>query len=361
MSSLISKVDYLIIGQGLAGSILSWTLQQHKQSFLIIDNHYQNAASQVGAGLINYISGKRLTLTWEAQTLIPFAKKFYTTIETQLNTSFFKPLTEIRFLMTPEEENYAKKRLKDPKFKPYLSTITSNPTSPFKQVTINQSSILNIPQFLNALHHNFTKNNQLIQSQMNWSQLCQTNQGIEYHYKNKKIKAKNLILCVGSKLTETPWFSNIHYRLAKGETITIKIPQNQSTQIYNFGKWLIPFNNHWRLGATYEWNELNHTPTLKGKKELLDNLNKAHFLSSQITDTDIINHQAAIRCIVPDNAPIIGTHPHYKHIHVLGGLGSKGVMIAPYYAQQLVNHLLKKDPLPPHVDCKRLIETIKSN
>ena len=53
----------------------------------------------------------------------------------QINLDKIRPNS---FLITPEEENYAKKRIKDPKFKPYLSTITSNPSKP-KPVTRTKS------------------------------------------------------------------------------------------------------------------------------------------------------------------------------------------------------------------------------
>jgi glycine/D-amino acid oxidase-like deaminating enzyme len=53
------QVDYLIIGQGLAGSLLSWELLQHGCSIHLIDNQQENA-SQIAAGLINPVTGMRL-------------------------------------------------------------------------------------------------------------------------------------------------------------------------------------------------------------------------------------------------------------------------------------------------------------
>ena len=52
------KVDYLIIGQGLAGSLLAWELIQRRCSVVVVDNGNENA-SQIAAGLINPITGMR--------------------------------------------------------------------------------------------------------------------------------------------------------------------------------------------------------------------------------------------------------------------------------------------------------------
>ncbi len=54
--------DFLIVGQGLAGSLLAWELMQRGAKVLIVDNGMPNA-SQVAAGLINPITGMRFAKT----------------------------------------------------------------------------------------------------------------------------------------------------------------------------------------------------------------------------------------------------------------------------------------------------------
>ena len=66
--------DYLIIGQGLAGSLLAWELIQRDCKVVIIDNGKENA-SQVAAGLINPITGMRFVKSADVDTLLPAAKQ----------------------------------------------------------------------------------------------------------------------------------------------------------------------------------------------------------------------------------------------------------------------------------------------
>lgn len=49
----------LIVGQGLAGTLLAWELERAGRDFLIIDAGHEESASRVGAGLVNPVTGER--------------------------------------------------------------------------------------------------------------------------------------------------------------------------------------------------------------------------------------------------------------------------------------------------------------
>ncbi|MFT5168556.1 MAG: glycine oxidase, partial [Saprospiraceae bacterium] len=58
------EVDYLIIGQGLAGSLLAYQLLERGKTVQIIDNHHNGASSSIAAGIINPITGRRFAKSW---------------------------------------------------------------------------------------------------------------------------------------------------------------------------------------------------------------------------------------------------------------------------------------------------------
>ncbi len=66
------KVDFIIVGAGLSGSTLAYTLLKEGKSVLVIDNNLKSAASMVAAGLYNPIVFKRIVKSWQADILIPF-------------------------------------------------------------------------------------------------------------------------------------------------------------------------------------------------------------------------------------------------------------------------------------------------
>lgn len=66
-----------------------------------------------------------------------------------------------------------------------------------------------------------------------------------------------------------------------------------------------------------------------------------------------MNQEAAIRPTVSDRRPLIGKHPLHDNIWVLNGLGTRGVMIAPYVAEQLLSAVYKGKSIDKEIDVKR--------
>ena len=70
----------LIVGQGLAGTVLGWSLDRAGIDWRMIDAGHENAASCVAAGVINPVTGLRWVKTWRVDELWPEAKRFYQNI-----------------------------------------------------------------------------------------------------------------------------------------------------------------------------------------------------------------------------------------------------------------------------------------
>ena len=64
--------DYLLIGQGIAGTALSYQLLKRGKNVLLIDKKRNDSSSRVAAGLFNPITGRRMIKTWLADKLFPY-------------------------------------------------------------------------------------------------------------------------------------------------------------------------------------------------------------------------------------------------------------------------------------------------
>ena len=95
-------------------------------------------------------------------------------------------------------------------------------------------------------------------------------------------------------------------------------------------------------------NGLINVPTEDGKSELIDRLKE--IISC---DYEIIAHQAGVRPTVKDRKALIGTHPNYPNLHILNGLGTRGVMLAPTMALHLFNSIENGFVLDKNIDIKR--------
>src|SRR3954469_5143469 len=81
--------NYIIVGQGLVGTILAQTLLKQHKSVLVIDAPGLSTTSKIAAGLYNPVVFKRLVKSWMADELIPFMDNFYKEAEQLLNKQFY--------------------------------------------------------------------------------------------------------------------------------------------------------------------------------------------------------------------------------------------------------------------------------
>ena len=68
---------------------------------------------------------------------------------------------------------------------------------------------------------------------------------------------------------------------------------------------------------------------------------------------EVLSHEAAVRPTVSDRRPLVGQHPSHKNLYLLNGLGSRGVLIAPYAAKQLVDFIEIQKELDPEMNISR--------
>ena len=68
-----------------------------------------------------------------------------------------------------------------------------------------------------------------------------------------------------------------------------------------------------------------------------------------------MHHTAGIRPTVNDRRPLIGLHPEHRSLGVFNGLGTKGVMLAPFFAKQFAGFLEHALPLNKEVDIARFL------
>jgi len=116
----MQDVDYIIAGQGLAGTLLAHFLLKENQKIALIDPGRQGTATQVAAGIINPITGRRYVKSWRVDELIPFARQTYRELEQQFDISVFHPRNIIRSLFNAREENDWMLRTTEPGYEIYM-------------------------------------------------------------------------------------------------------------------------------------------------------------------------------------------------------------------------------------------------
>ena len=343
--------DFIIVGQGLAANIIAHTFKKQKVSFTIIGSPNLSKCSSVAAGIWNPIVFKRLTKSWLANEIIPALEKFYAECEITLNKKFVTHREFIKpFVEEQEKQLWIKKSKND--LCEYLDheifnkseTQLRNCIITNQYSKVKQSGNIDIVTFLEASRIYFKED--YLEEEFDYSLLNILSESVLY----KNVSAKNIIFCEGYLVKNNPYFSSIPLKPVKGEVFTIHSNEiNITNSILNKNGFLMDTgNNTFKVGATYNWDNLDETPSTEGSNELVNKLDK--MISCKY---EIKKHEAGVRPSSLDRRPIIGPHPLHKNLFVFNGLGTKGVMLGPYFAENFVNFYFQKQSLHPEVDVKR--------
>ena len=344
-------IDFIIVGRGLAANVIAHTLNEKNLSFTIIGDENLSSCSKVAAGIWNPIVFKRFTKSWLANELVPYLNQFYTNCGRKMGKNF---ITQ-RDLIKPFSEEQEKKLwlnkastelidfLDDTIYKHYTAELKNcNILNEYGRV--KQCGNLDIVEFLKATALFFKP--QLRNEIFDYTELKIEADCVFY----KDLVAKNIIFCEGYLVKNNPFFKWIPLKPVKGELLIIAAPDLKlSNQIFNKNGFLMDTkDNKFIIGATYEWDDLAEKTTEKGLVELQAKLN--HLITCNYT---IIEQKTGIRPSSLDRRPIVGKHPRYTNLFVFNGLGTKGVMLAPYFAKKFVNFYQLKEELPKEVNVDR--------
>src|SRR5690554_6593820 len=99
------EVDFLLVGQGIAGTVLSYRLIEAGKKVHVVDMAEENNCSRVAAGLYNPVTGRKMVKTWLADQIFPEIEPFYQELEETLNAKFIYSRPVYRPFSSIEEQN----------------------------------------------------------------------------------------------------------------------------------------------------------------------------------------------------------------------------------------------------------------
>lgn len=328
--------DILIVGQGLAGTLLGWELGRAGIGFTIADLGHAQAASRVAAGIINPITGRRIVKSWRVDELRPVARATYLELEHAFDVPLWRELRVRRFFVDDRERRvWAEKKARGD-----LGEYAG--VSDDEGFWIEGAARVDMAALIAAARARWLRAGVLREAWVDWTR-------VESEY-------ALVIDCTGAgrsprsgaetagPFAEAPW------QFSKGECLAIEIEGLASDVVLNRRHWILPEGRgRAKVGATHEPGRRDMAVTAEARAELAASV--AAMTRERYTVTA---QEAGVRCYLPDKRPAAGRHPGNPRFGVLNGLGAKGGLVAPWLARQWAKHLTAGAPFDSEVDVTRL-------
>lgn len=309
------KPEVIIVGQGLAGSLLGWALERAGVEFVIVDRGHATAATRAAAGIVNPITGRRLVKSWGVDALLPQARAVYREIGDALGVTLWRDV-RVRRLFADERDRAA-----------FAAKRASGELAPFLGAEdaagfwIEGGGRVELGTLLSGLRERWRAAGRLR----------------EESAEVEREEAELLVDCRGLEGAREGGFAFVPWEFSKGEVLEIEVRAGalERDVVLNRRHWVAPTTERtaW-VGATHEPGVVNVAPSAAAR-DLLEA--SARRLMGEETFT-VVGHRAGVRVNLPDKLPVAGRHPERRRLGVINGLGAKGALWAPRLAEMWLRH-----------------------
>lgn len=343
-----SHKDFIIVGQGIAGTLLALNLLASGKSVLVIDAAMPYTASKISSGVINPITGRKYVLSWKFEDLLEELQSQYQNFEAKTGETYLKEKTIIRTLSNPKEENYwysrgeAECKYCEEEGQAYeYEGRTKN--------VLNYAEIsgwrFDAKKFVNGASSYLVSKDALHIGHFDFDQLDFEEGSVSY----KNVQSSKIVFCEGWHVKDNPLFNYLPFKPAKGEVLIIKILDISPQVLIKHGLFCIPLDNdlYW-LGSTYEWDDLDELTTPLMKEKIIRKFEE-HFDFRY----EVVDQLAGVRPSTHVRRPFLGQHPTHKNAFIFNGLGTKGCSLGPFFAKQMCQYMVDGKPVEDDVSIRK--------
>lgn len=337
--------DVIIVGRGLAGLVLSEALAARGSHVLIIDTPRPGRASHVAAGLVNPVSMRRTVPVWRAAEMLATARSFYQNLGVVYGTTFWHDLSLAELFPNSAEADRWQANVRREELARFIrggvpaDLPTSGVNAPFGHGVVHPCAWLDVRTLLHHHHLRWSGAGRFMEQEVSRSEVALEEHGVRIG----EVSAPLLVWCTGA-FSQPPGLVPV-----KGEGLTITAPGLQLGVALHRRVFLLPEGGHrFKVGATFTWNDVWNGPTDEARRWLTQSASAMTQAPVQVEE-----HWCGVRPAARDRRPLLGRISAYEA--VMNGLGARGVLLAPWSANHLADHLLDGLPLDPEVAISRFM------
>ncbi len=346
---------------------------------IVIDEQRPFSASRAAAGLINPVTGRRIVTTWMIDQLLPFAIDAYERLTGVLGASFFSSACVTDFFPTAQMRLAFLKRLEEGGA--YLQLPVNEHAwdscfhSELGYGVIAPCYLVDMPGLLAAARARLLRLGIVREERFEGSDLVVAESGAgsmavsalasvsSFRIRYRDIEARRVVFCDGVESFGSPYFSRLPFAPNKGEALIVEIDglaeaaadlaagagSTAVQTIFKKGMSIVPWRDglYW-VGSSYEWTFEHAEPTEVFRQRAESALREWVKLPFRV-----LEHVASVRPATLERRPFVGFHPLHPAVGILNGMGTKGCSLAPFFARQLVGHIVDGTAILPEADVRR--------
>jgi len=326
-------VRVLVLGAGIAGSLLSRELHRRGASVVVVDDSSYASASRAAAGLVNPIIGIRLTLVPGVEKLLAASRSTFAEIGQALGRSVWHPMPIDRVFRDAGERGRWEKRADDTAYARWVTALPEGvlpaPEGGIRILGGGWFDYRCLPDLLAR------EGISTIETRIHPEEVVASGAGAVW--RGEFFDA--MVFCQGYSgegggsglgLSALPW------KAARGEILTVRSPAGPRDSIWMRGIFVVPLGQDlFRVGSTYRWNGFEEGPSLEAREEILQG-----WRALGLPEPEVVDQRVGVRPILQDRQPVAGQLPGKPACWICNGLGSRGAMIAPTLVKQLAEAIL---------------------
>ncbi len=362
-----TTVDYLIVGQGIAGTLTAYELWERGCSVLVVDDAPAELASRAALGIINPVIGIRFNLTWRYPQSWEAAREVYGRLENRWGVKLLHEMPVMRIFRDSIEALRWGKRwdggdstLRARVAQVYGPELTDGLGAVYHPrhgaVEFHGGGWVDLDLLLEKARGELSAQGLLRKGKVETGDLQFQDDGPKAVWEKGGVRAeRGVIFCEGFRAEKNSFFDWLPAKSARGESLVVRMPELPRNRIIIHGIFLLPMgedaNNPVRVGATWRWDNLFEdklAPSEACREELISELRALVKIPCEIQE-----QRVGVRPIVKGQKPVAGTLPGKPGVGINGFYGSKGAICAPLCSRFLADHLLDGKPLPEDVDVRR--------
>jgi glycine oxidase len=320
--------EVLIVGQGLAGTLLGWELARAGIPFHVAAAG-PAGASRAAAGIINPITGRRLVKAWGIDFLLPAARDVFAELGATAGRSFWQEFRVRRLFADAGERDV------------WAAKSTRGELAPHAGAADEMGFWIEGAARVD------------VQALLEWARAEWTAQGRLLAGPADPVAARRryglVIDCTGLPAARSGPFAALPWSFDRGEMLELAVPGLEEGVILNRRHWLLPVGpgTAW-FGATHAPGETAAEPTASARRAL-----EAAAQALLDRPFTVTGQRCGVRVTAPDRRPVIGRHPGDPGLGLCNGLGAKGALFAPWLARQWREHIATGRAFEAATDLRR--------